>query len=121
MFDARLLYGDIIRSHRAKNSKALPPADAKQRVQDLGKEWAADEVKHDATTLRHILEDKFVAIFDAKKPYDKEAFIKVILAGEADPTKSQTVTDETVVIDHDTAVVVGTDTVRGTTRERHIR
>lgn len=97
-----------------KNSKTLPPADAKQQVLDLGKEWAAAEVKHDATTLRRVLDDKFVASFDAKKPYDKEAFIKEILAGDVDPTESQTLTDETVVIDQDTAVVVGTDTVRGT-------
>ena len=80
----------------------------------LGKEWVAAEVKHDATTLRRILDDKFVASFNAEKLYDKEAFIKEILAGDVDPTESQTLTDETVVIDNDTAVVVGTDTVRGT-------
>jgi hypothetical protein len=97
-----------------KKSKTLLPADAKQQVLDLGKEWATAEVKHDTTTLRRILDDKFVASFDAKKPYDKEGFIKEILAGDVDPTESQTLTDETVVIDHDTAVVAGTDTVRGT-------
>ena len=87
---------------------------AKQQVLDLGKEWAAAEVKHDASTLRRILDDKFVATFGAKKPYDKEAFIKQIVSGDVDPTESQTLTDETVVIDHNTAVVVGTDTLRGT-------
>jgi steroid delta-isomerase-like uncharacterized protein len=97
-----------------KETESRIAADAKQQVLRLGKEWAAAEVKHDASTLRHILDDKFVASFDAKKPYDKEAFIKEILAGDDDPTESQTLTDETVVIDHDTAVVVGTDTVRGT-------
>lgn len=87
---------------------------AKQQVLDLGREWAAAEVKHDASTLRRILEDNFVASFAAKKPFDKEAFIKQIVSGDVDPTESQTLTDETVTIDHDTAVVVGTDTVRGT-------
>jgi len=96
------------------NSKTLLPTDAKQQVLDLGKEWVAAEVKHDATTLRRILDDKFVASFGAEKPYDKEAFIKLIVKGDVDPTESQILTDETVVIDHDTAVVVGTDTVRGT-------
>jgi hypothetical protein len=48
------------------------------------------------------------------KPYDKEGFIKAIVSDDVDPTESQTLTDETVVIDDDTAVVVGTDTVRGT-------
>jgi len=97
-----------------KNSKTLPPTDAKQQVLDLGEEWVAAEVKHDAATLRRILNDKFVASFGTEKPYDKEAFIKLIVKGDVDPTESQTLTDETVVIDHNTAVVVGTDTVRGT-------
>ena len=97
-----------------KNSKTLTPDAAKQQVLDLEKEWVAAEVRHDANTLRRILDDKFVASFGAKKPYDKEAFIKGMAAGEVDPTESQTLTDETVVIDQDTAVVVGTDTVRGT-------
>jgi steroid delta-isomerase-like uncharacterized protein len=87
---------------------------AKQQVLDLGKEWAAAEVKHDASTLRRILDDRFVASFGANKPYDKEAFIKQMVSGALDPTASQSLTDESVTIDHDTAVVVGTDTVRGT-------
>ena len=99
---------------KAKNSQTLSPADAKQQVLDLGKEWVAAEIKHDATTLRRILDDKFVASFGAKRPYDKEAFIKVIVTGDVDPTESQTLTDQTVVIDQDTAVEVGTDTERGT-------
>ena len=81
---------------------------------DLGKEWVAAEVKHDAATLRRILDDKFVASFGVEKPYDKGAFIKLICSGDVDPTASQTLTDETVIIDQDTAVVVGTDTARGT-------
>ncbi|HYL84974.1 MAG TPA: nuclear transport factor 2 family protein [Candidatus Angelobacter sp.] len=99
-------------------AKAPVPDDdlsaAKQQVLDLEKEWVAAEVKRDASTLRRILDDKFVASFGARKPYDKEAFIKQIVSGDADPTESQTLTDETVTIDHDTAVVVGTDTERGT-------
>ena len=95
-------------------SQTPSPTDAKQQVLDLGKEWVAAEVNHDASTLRRILDDKFVASFGAKKPYDKETFIKRIVSGDVDPTESQTLTDETVIVDHDTAVVVGTDTVRGT-------
>lgn len=96
------------------NSGMLSTAAAKQRVLDLGVEWATAEVKHDATTLRRILDDKFVASFGAKKPYDKEGFIRQIVSGDVDPTESQTLTDETVIIDQDTAVVVGTDAMRGT-------
>ena len=96
-----------------KNSATLP-ADAKQQVLDLSKEWVAAEIKHDANTLRRILDDKFVASFGVKEPYDKETFIKHVVAGDVDPTESQTLTGETVVIDQDAAVEVGTDTVHGT-------
>jgi len=97
-----------------KNSKTLPPADAKQQVLNLEREWVDAEIKHDAATLRRILDDKFVASFGAEKPYDKEAFIKAIVSGDVDATESQTLTDRTVIIDRDTAVVVGTGTARGT-------
>jgi ketosteroid isomerase-like protein len=87
---------------------------AKQQVLDLEQEWVAAEHNHDAAALRRILDDKFVASFGAGKPYDKEAFIKEIVSGDVDPAESQALTDRTVIIDHDTAVVVGTDTLRGT-------
>ena len=35
---------------------------------------------------------------------------RVLTAGKADPRQSQSLTDESVVVDGDTAVVVGTDT-----------
>jgi hypothetical protein len=72
-----------------KNS-TTQPADAKQQVLDLSKEWVAAEIKHDANTLRRILDDKFVVSFGAEKPYNKEAFIKLIITGDVDPTESQT-------------------------------
>jgi ketosteroid isomerase-like protein len=87
---------------------------ARQQVLDLEQEWVAAEHKHDAATLRRILDDKFVASFGVEKPYDKEAFIKLIVSSDLDPTESQTLTDRAVIIDRDTAVVVGTDTERGT-------
>ncbi len=89
-------------------------AEARQQVLALGTEWVAAEVKHDAATLQRILDDKFVASFGGGKPYDKAAFIKAITGSPPDPTASQTLTDETVIVDGDTAVVVGTDTARGT-------
>jgi ketosteroid isomerase-like protein len=95
-----------------KNSDALPPSD-KQQVLDLENEWVAAEHNHDAPTLRRILDDKFLASFGAEKPLDKEAFIKEIVSGDVDPTESQTLSDRRVIIDQDTAVVVGIDTERG--------
>lgn len=98
---------------RANVSEARP-IDAKQEVLELERKWVDAELRHDAATLRQILDDKFVASFGAGRPYDKEAFIKAIMDGDADPSESQTLSDQTVVIDADTAVVVGTDTEHGT-------
>ena len=107
----------VIVSQIARGSRGADrssPADARQQVLDLGKRWAEAENKHDEATLRRILDEKFVVSFGAKPPYDKETFIRHEVSGEVDPTVSQTLTDETVVIDQDTAVVVGTDTMQGT-------
>jgi acyl-CoA thioesterase I len=98
----------------SKNNTTALPADPKQEVLALGQQWVAAENKHDTTTLERILDDKFIASFGTGKPYDKQAFIKLVTSDEVDPTESQTLTDETVLIDGDTAVVVGTDTDRGT-------
>lgn len=93
---------------------ASSEADAKQQILDLEQIWVTAEHNHDAATLRRILDDKFVASFNAEKPFDKEAFIKLIVTEDLDPTESQTLSDRNVIIDQDTAVVVGTDTERGT-------
>jgi len=87
--------------------------DDKQQVLQLEDEWVVAEKKHDASTLRRILDDKFLASFGPKKPIDKEAFIREIVSGDVDPSVTQTLTDRSVIIDNDTAVIVGTDTQRG--------
>lgn len=96
------------------NSSGGQPTDAKQQLLKLESEWVNAEVKHDEATLRRILDDKFLASFDSSEPYDKESFIKIILSGDVDPTESQTLTNQDVIVDHDTAVVVGIDTERKT-------
>ena len=95
------------------SSQSAPPTDARQQLLNLEKEWAAAEDKHDATVLGRILDDRFVATFGAAKTYDKEAFIK-LFTGDVDPTASQSLTYQAVIIDGDTAVVVGTDNAHGT-------
>jgi len=97
-----------------KHLSALSEADATQQVLDLEKVWVAAEVRHDAATLQRILDDKFLATFGGGRTYDKVAFIKAVTDGAADPTESQTLTDEKVIVDDDTVVVVGTDTYQGT-------
>ena len=89
-------------------------AQAEQQVLDVDRAWADAEVRHDAATLRRILDDHFVATFGAGKPYDKEGFIKAVIGGDPDPTESQDLSDRTVRVDSDTAVIVETDTLRGT-------
>src|SRR6516162_1884873 len=102
-----LLAGRAIAARAAtapQSSNTLAP-DAERQVLDVEQAWVAAEAKRDAVTLRRILDDKFVATFDAKKPYDKEAFIKQEVSEPVDPTESQTLTGETVIIDGDTAIV----------------
>jgi hypothetical protein len=91
-----------------------PKADARQRLLELEDEWVTAEEKHDEAALRRILDDKFVATFGTDKTADKESFIREILATGVDPTHSQTLNHEVVIIDGDTAVLVSTDTERGT-------
>ena len=85
----------------------------KQQVLQLEDDWVVAESKRDATTLRRILDDKFIASFGANKPIDKETFIREIVSSDVDPSVTQTLTDRMVIVDNDTAVVVGTDTQRG--------
>ena len=97
-----------------RNPRTAPPSEARQELLDLETEWTVAEEKHDEETLRRILDDRFIATFGAGKTYDKEAFIALFTATDTDASKSQTITDDAVIIDGDTAVLVGTDTARGT-------
>jgi ketosteroid isomerase-like protein len=90
------------------------PAEAEeQRVLDVEQEWVKAEMNHDSATLRRVLDDHFVATFGAGQPYDKEGFIKAVTEGERESPPTQTLSDHTIRVDGDTAVVVGTDTVSG--------
>ena len=95
------------------SSHTASPPDARQQLLELEQEWTVAEEKRDGAVLRRILDDRFVATFGAAKTYDKEAFIK-LFAGDVDPTASHNLTYEAVIIDEDSAVLVGTDTARGT-------
>ncbi|HVH84078.1 MAG TPA: nuclear transport factor 2 family protein [Steroidobacteraceae bacterium] len=97
-----------------RNPRTAPPSEARQELLNLETEWTAAEEKHDEEALRRILDDRFIATFGAARTYDKEAFIVLFTAGDTDASKSQTITDDAVIIDGDTAVLVGTDTARGT-------
>ena len=92
-----------------------PDSEATRQVMNLEQVWADAENRHDAATLRSILDDKFVFTMGGNgKLYDKDAFIAGNVRGVPDPTRSQMLTDRTVIINGDTAVSMGTDTERGT-------
>ena len=88
-------------------------ASAERQIRALEQEWTAAEIARDATALRRILDDRFVATFGAGKPIGKEAFIKQIGDG-TDKILSQDLTDQKIRIARDTAVVTESDTIRGT-------
>jgi len=98
---------------RAQSAQA-PTADAKQQVSQMLRDWVRAENEHDAAALDRILDDQFISTYGAGKPTRKAAFIKSLTKGEADPRQSQSLTDETVVVDGDTAILVGTDTFHRT-------
>ena len=91
-----------------------PAADAKQQASQLLRDWVTAENEHDAAALDRILDDQFISTYEAGKPTRKAAFIKSLTKGKADPAQSQSLTDETVVVEGDTAILVGTDTFHRT-------
>lgn len=94
------------------NGKA--DASAEQSLIALEQQWAKAETTRDAPALRRILDDKFVFTFGAGELLDKNGFIQAVTSGEPDPSESQALSERTTRVDGDTAVVVGTDTVRRT-------
>ena len=87
---------------------------AKQQVSQLLRDWVTAENEHDAAALDRILDDQFISTYEAGKPTRKAAFIASLTKGNADPKQSQSLTDETIVVDGDTAILVGTDTFHRT-------
>jgi ketosteroid isomerase-like protein len=88
--------------------------DVKQQVMTLLQDWVTAENAHDAAALNLILDDQFITTSGAGRPHNKADFIKSLTKGSAYPAQSQSLTDESVVVEGDTAVVVGTDTFHRT-------
>jgi ketosteroid isomerase-like protein len=87
---------------------------AEQQVSRLLRDWVTAENEHDAAALERILDDQFISTYGAGKPTRKAAFIASLTKGKADPKQSQTIEDETIVVEGDTAILVGTDTFHRT-------
>jgi ketosteroid isomerase-like protein len=96
---------------------AAPSAeDAKQQVLRVDREWANAEIQRDAGALGQILDEKFIAVYGSGKVVDKDTFIKDVIGDGTDRILSQDLSDVTVRVRGDTAVVVETDTIRGAER-----
>jgi hypothetical protein len=78
----------------------------------LEQDWVDAERRRDAAALRSILDDRFIATFGRSKPVDKEGFIKAQSEGAPDPTVSQELSDQKLIVVGRTAVIVETDTQR---------
>ena len=86
----------------------------KQQVSQLLRDWVKAENEHDAAALSRILDDQFISTSGAGKPRRKDSFIKALTKGAADPAQSQSLTDETILVSGDTAILIGTDTFHRT-------
>ena len=89
------------------------PADPREQLIALEKDWVAAETNRDTAALRRMLDERFVVTLGTNT-YDREGFIGLFAGRPVDPTASQTLTYEAIVIDGDTAVLVGTETAHGT-------
>jgi ketosteroid isomerase-like protein len=84
-----------------------------KQVLQVNRQWADAEIQRDATALRRILDDGFMAVYGSGRVADKEAFIKDVVGDPADKILSQDLGNLTVRVQGDTAVVVQTDTIKG--------
>ena len=96
------------------NSAESGSADAQHQILHIDRAWADAEIRRDANALRRILDDGFIAVYGSGRTADKEMFIKNAIGDGSDRILSQDLSDVTVRVNGDTAVVVETDNVRGT-------
>lgn len=85
---------------------------ARKDLAVLERAWVDAEINRDPVALERILDDQFVCTFQTSKPLRKSDFIKAETR-PGGPKETQDLSDETVVISGDTAIVVETDTLRG--------
>lgn len=84
---------------------------------DFEQSWIEAEMRLDAAALREILDEQFVATFGAGKPLDKERFIKAVVGEGKGVGPTQTLSDRTIRLVGDTAVITGTDSVQSSNSE----
>lgn len=86
-----------------------PALTDEQQVIATETEWVQAEVHRDAAVLQRVLDDRFMVNLSTGKLNDKTAVIADVLSWNM---TSQTITDRTIVVDGDTAIVYGTANFR---------
>jgi ketosteroid isomerase-like protein len=80
-----------------------------QRVLATEDEWIAAEIQRDEATLRRVIDDRFVFNANNGKLSDKATLIRNVLGWKM---TGQTISERTVLVDGDTAVIFGTTELR---------
>lgn len=88
---------------------AAPALTDEQQVIATESEWVQAEIHRDAAVLGRVLDDRFMVNSSTGKLSDKPTVIAEVLSWKM---VSQTITDRTVVVDGDTAIVFGTANFR---------
>jgi ketosteroid isomerase-like protein len=80
-----------------------------QRILAVEDEWIDAEIKHDETTLRRIIDDRFVFNSNNGKTSGKETLIMNVLSWNM---VAQNISERTVLVDGETAIIFGTTELR---------
>ena len=87
-------------------------ASAEKDVLAVQQAWVEAEYRRDAAALKRLMHDRYIVTFNTGQLHNKEDFIKALVQSKSEPG-SQTLSDQTVIVEGDTAIIVGTDTLRG--------
>ena len=95
----------------AASAFAADSSTAGRAVLALDQKWADAESRGDIAAVRLLLDERFLATFDGSKPLGKTEFLRAVFGGEPAGTEVQTLSERTLVVAGQTAVVLETDTV----------
>ncbi|HEY7726934.1 MAG TPA: nuclear transport factor 2 family protein [Candidatus Eisenbacteria bacterium] len=87
----------------------MSPSTEDRAVLATDDEWVRAELARDEAALRRILHDRFVFNSNAGRTSGREDLIRKIRTGDM---KDQSITERSVLVDGDTAVVFGTAELR---------
>jgi len=96
-------------AHAEADGSTAPAPGDEQQVIATETEWVQAEVQRDAEVLDRVLDDRFLVNSSTGELSNKAAVIADVLGWKM---VSQTITDRTVLVDGDTAIVFGTANFR---------